>query len=808
MVALFILQKKINDNKSKKLNIRYAQKVISITYTIYRVSYAKCIVGISVFNGLLSCSAPIAVIFILINLESSTNTHQQNRKIISKQDIISAQYYIHNTQQHITNNMSLKKIAAYKIQASPNSKPFNLIISQGSVLDFNYTSNQSKSAIVNAANEGCLGGGGVDGAISNAGGEELYNDRFNLPQVTPGVRCLTGNAVITGPPSQSQSNVYGKLHVPYVIHAVGPNYLNYNEDNEIEMNNGDTLLKSAYVSTLNCGKVHQLHSIAFCLLSAGIFRGSRSLQHVLAIGMKAICQYEGYDELKDVYVCGFTKKELNTLVAIANELGLNEVVDDEEADNVNTENGNNGGNGSADKNDDTMQPKESSDDQQDNGKEEQKEQPPQQNKEEEEKDDTREEWEIQRDDFKSAGDNHFRSKSYALAISSYQDALQLDPTNHVILSNKSAAHLANGEKSKALHDARKCVEHNASWAKGHTRLAAAMASLGRYNEAASVYSKVINELDPNNAVAKKGLEDCRLRQQKAREEKEKEASRLQMELDRQKAEKEEEEKRMKEEAAGKQEGGNDEEDDLLDDFFSEVEKVTDKKPKPVKTDEAKSESAGARIKTQINDLGTSSSQIDRLLQVNYEWKNLNPFNVLDLPHTIDDESTISARYRALSLLVHPDKCPDDPVRAKAAFEQVRKAMTQMNDEDKRRHVQALVEEGMKQGKRDWDATKSKGNAFTTTDAGKEDKEGLAQAQKKAVMKIFAEIEQKRRNIERRKHEFEQRERAQEDEEKAKEKNEREHDKKWREGDRVEKRIGNWRDFSGNGGGGGKKGRLV
>ena len=284
-----------------------------------------------------------------------------------------------------------------------------------------------------------------------------------------------------------------------------------------------------------------------------------------------------------------------------------------------------------------------------------------------------------------------------------------------------------------------------------------------------------------------------------------------MELDRQKAEKEEEEKRMKEEAAGKQDGGDDdEEDDLLDDFFSEVEKVTEKKPKPAKTDEAKSESSGVRIKTQISDLGTSASQIDRLLQVNYEWKNLNPFNVLDLPHTIDDESIISARYRALSLLVHPDKCPDDPVRAKTAFEQVRKAMTQMNDEDKRRHVQALVEEGMKQGKRDWDATKSKGNAFTTTDASKEDKEGLAQAQKKAVMKIFAEIEQKRRNIERRKHEFEQRERAQEDEEKAKEKNEREHDKKWREGDRVEKRIGNWRDFSGKGGGGGggKKGRLV
>ncbi|KAL7547085.1 hypothetical protein ACHAWF_010403 [Thalassiosira exigua] len=76
------------------------------------------------------------------------------------------------------------------------------------------------------------------------------------------------------------------------------------------------------------------------------------------------------------------------------------------------------------------------------------------------------------------------------------------------------------------------------------------------------------------------------------------------------------------------------------------------------------------------------------------------------------------------------------------------------------------------------------------------------------MKIFAEIEQKRRNIERRKRGYEQRERAQEDEEKAKEKNEREHDKRWREGQRVDKRVGNWRDFQGGGGKAGKKGRLT
>jgi DnaJ family protein C protein 8 len=231
----------------------------------------------------------------------------------------------------------------------------------------------------------------------------------------------------------------------------------------------------------------------------------------------------------------------------------------------------------------------------------------------------------------------------------------------------------------------------------------------------------------------------------------------------------------------------------LDDFFSEVEAATENPKLRTESPEDQDDSKN-RIKIHLNDLGTSASQIDRLLQTNYEWKNLNPFYVLDIPHTVDNESIISARYRALSLLVHPDKNAEDVIRAKAAFEQVKKAMEQMNDETKRRHLSQLVEQGYKQGKRDWEEELAKNPNASASMSEKEKQDGLSSSQNKATMKIFASIEAKRRDVERRKRKFEQRERAQEDEEKEREKKERDHDKNWREVGRVEKRVGNWRDF--------------
>ncbi|GKY95964.1 hypothetical protein MPSEU_000556900 [Mayamaea pseudoterrestris] len=154
-----------------------------------------------------------------------------------------------------------------------------------------------KSAIVNAANEGCLGGGGIDGAISSAGGFRLRHDRLNLPIVSEQgsndyfamrnmfafrseIRCPTGEAVLTGP------NDYGRLHVPYVIHAVGPDYSNFRGSQGTS--HGHELLNGAYQESLDRALEHGIQKVGFSLLSAGIFRAHVSLLEILQVSIDAI----------------------------------------------------------------------------------------------------------------------------------------------------------------------------------------------------------------------------------------------------------------------------------------------------------------------------------------------------------------------------------------------------------------------------------------------------------------------------------------------------------------------------------------
>jgi O-acetyl-ADP-ribose deacetylase (regulator of RNase III) len=106
--------------------------------------------------------------------------------------------------------------------------------------------------------------------------------------------------------------------VPYVIHAVGPDY---NVCSSLE--EGDILLRSAYMECLERSKEAKIQAIAFSLLSAGVYRGPRSIREVLEIGLNAIISFRGYNELEEIHLYAFNDCEMKTLLDIAKDLGLN-----------------------------------------------------------------------------------------------------------------------------------------------------------------------------------------------------------------------------------------------------------------------------------------------------------------------------------------------------------------------------------------------------------------------------------------------------------------------------------------------------
>ena len=137
-----------------------------------------------------------------------------------------------------------------------------LCVSAGSVLDFGHGTDWDRHAVavVNAANTGGVGGGGVDAVFMARGGEALDRDRLALPLDSNGERIRTGDAVATTCPADESG--YGDLFARTVIHAVGPAY-GYDANS---FDASDAALWSAYVGRRDWARAGEL---------PGPLRGSR-----------------------------------------------------------------------------------------------------------------------------------------------------------------------------------------------------------------------------------------------------------------------------------------------------------------------------------------------------------------------------------------------------------------------------------------------------------------------------------------------------------------------------------------------------
>lgn len=139
-------------------------------------------------------------------------------------------------------------------------------------------------AIVNAANSSLLGGGGVDGAIHRAAGPELVQECRELHG------CKTGQAKIT--------KGY-KLKAKHVIHTVGPVY----SEDRAELCRKQ--LTSCYKNSLEIAKQNNCKSVAFPLISAGIYGYPKC--EAIDVAIEVLKQYESEMDLSlvlfDVEAC-------------------------------------------------------------------------------------------------------------------------------------------------------------------------------------------------------------------------------------------------------------------------------------------------------------------------------------------------------------------------------------------------------------------------------------------------------------------------------------------------------------------------
>ena len=143
-------------------------------------------------------------------------------------------------------------------------------------------------AIVNAANTTLLGGGGVDGAIHRAAGQQLLEECKKLGG------CQTGEAKIT-----SGYNLPAKC----VIHTVGPVW-NGGKNNE------DELLARCYRNSLNLALENGIKSIAFPAISTGVYRFP--LERATKIAIDEVTKFlNNYNEMEKVIFVAFDDSTYN-----------------------------------------------------------------------------------------------------------------------------------------------------------------------------------------------------------------------------------------------------------------------------------------------------------------------------------------------------------------------------------------------------------------------------------------------------------------------------------------------------------------
>jgi O-acetyl-ADP-ribose deacetylase (regulator of RNase III) len=165
-----------------------------------------------------------------------------------------------------------------------------LAITQGDI------TRQATDAIVNAANSGLMGGGGVDGTIHRVGGPAILEECKLI--VAKQGRLPTGQAVIT---------TGGKLKAKYVIHTVGPVWRGGDRGEA-------ALLESAYTESLKLAAANGLSSVSFPSISTGAYGYPLAEAATIALGTAKAFLSDTPGLLREVVFVLFEDRSYRTYV--------------------------------------------------------------------------------------------------------------------------------------------------------------------------------------------------------------------------------------------------------------------------------------------------------------------------------------------------------------------------------------------------------------------------------------------------------------------------------------------------------------
>lgn len=235
---------------------------------------------------------------------------------------------------------------------------------------------------------------------------------------------------------------------------------------------------------------------------------------------------------------------------------------------------------------------------------------------------------------KDEANDAFQKGEVEKSIGLYTQAIEIDPDNHVLYSNRSAAYMKQDSKSKALKDAERCVELAPEWTKGYNRLGVAQQSLKRFDAAMDSFKKGL-QLEPSNTTLWAALSACQEAYEKDKGERYAEAAR-EREKEEARLRRADEEKRKQEEdatnrklssfldeiggstdsafdaskatSAPSSSGAGNNENDLLSGFFSEIASQPTTASRQVKAAENASKLAKQESKYATHDLGDPISQ--------------------------------------------------------------------------------------------------------------------------------------------------------------------------------------------------------